>query len=115
MAAGAGEYVIGAVGTAVILVSLWPINAIADRLHGTSLSETQLRLTMKRVDLLGQVSEVLITNKLEIGQISTQRLGPDSYQADVAVRGRHTGAISQAIEDIARIPDVDIVSTTQAD
>ena len=115
MAAGAGEYVIGAVGTAVILVSLGPINAIADRLHGTSLPETQLRLTMKRVDLLGQVSEVLITNKLEIGQISTQRLGPDSYQADVAVRGRHTGAISQAIEDIARIPDVDIVSTTQAD
>jgi putative Mg2+ transporter-C (MgtC) family protein len=115
MAAGAGEYVVGAVGTAVILVSLWPINAIADRLHGTSLPETQLRLTMKRVDLLGQISEVLITNKLEIGQISTQRLGKGSYQADVAVRGRHSGAISQAIEEIARIPDVDIVSTTQAD
>lgn len=115
MAAGAGEHVVGAVGTAVILVSLWPINAIADRLHGTSLPETQLRLTMKRVDLLGQISEVLLTNKLEIGQISTQRLGPDAYQADVAVRGRHSGAISQAIEEIARIPDVDVVSTTPAD
>jgi putative Mg2+ transporter-C (MgtC) family protein len=115
MAAGAGEFVVGAVGTAVILVSLWPINAIADRLHGTSLPETQLRLTMKRVDLLGQISEVLIANKLEIGQISTQRLGKGAYQADVAVRGRHSGAIAQAIEEIARIPDVDIVSTTQSD
>ena len=115
MAAGAGEYVIGAVAAAVILVSLWPINAIADRLHGTSLPEMQLRLSMKRVDLLGQVSEVLITNKLDIGEISTQRLNADSYQADVAVRGRHTGAMSQAIEEIANIPGVDIISTTQAD
>jgi putative Mg2+ transporter-C (MgtC) family protein len=115
MAAGAGEYVIAAVGAAVILVSLWPINAIADRLHGTSLPEMQLRLTMKRVDALGQVSEVLILHKLEIGQIATQRLGADNYQADIAVRGRHTGSISQAIEEIAKIPGVDIVSTTQAD
>ncbi len=115
MAAGAGEYVIGAVAAAVILVSLWPINAIADRLHGTSLPEMQLRLSMKRVDLLGQVSEVLITNKLDIGEISTQRLSAESYQADVAVRGRHTGAMSQAIEEISNIPGVDIVSTTQAD
>jgi putative Mg2+ transporter-C (MgtC) family protein len=115
MAAGAGEYVIGAVAAAVILVSLWPINAIADRLHGTGTPEMQLRLSMKRVDALGQVSEVLITNKLEIGQISTQRLSADNYQADIAIRGRRSGAISLAIEEIAKIPGVDIISTTQAD
>ena len=115
MAAGAGEYLLAAVAAGVILVSLWPINAIADRLHGTSLPETQLRLAMKRVDALGQVSEVLILHKLEIGQIATQRLGKDSYQADVAIRGRHSGAISLAIEQIADIPGVDIVSTSQAD
>ena len=115
MAAGASEYVVGAVATLVILVSLWPINAIADRLHGSSLPEMQLRLSMKGVDHLGQVTEILIANKLEIGQISSQRLAADNYQADVAVRGRRSAAISQAIEDIAKIPGVDIVSTTQGD
>jgi putative Mg2+ transporter-C (MgtC) family protein len=115
MAAGAGEYVIGAVAAAVILVSLWPINAIADRLHGTSLPEMQLRLAMKRVDALGQVSEILIVHKLEIGQIATQRLAKDSYQADVTVRGRNPAAISQAIEEISKIPGVDILLTSQAD
>ena len=99
----------------VILVSLWPINAIADRLHGSALPETQLRLSMKRVDALGHVSEILIANKLEIGQIATQRLSKDLYQADVAIRGRHTGAIATAIEQIASLPGVDIVSTTQGD
>jgi Uncharacterized membrane protein len=115
MAAGAGEYVIAAVAAAVILVSLWPINAIADRLHGTSVPEMQLRLAMKSVDLLGQVSGVLIVNKLEIGQIATQRLAKDSYQADITVRGRHSGAITVAIEEIAKLAGVDIISTTQAD
>jgi putative Mg2+ transporter-C (MgtC) family protein len=115
MAAGAGEYVIGGVAAAVILVSLWPINAIADRLHGTSLPESQLRLSMRRVDSLGQVSGVLVRHKLEIGQIATQRLAKDNYQADLAIRGRNASVIAAAIEEISRIPDVDIVSTTQAD
>lgn len=115
MAAGAGEYAIAGVAAAVILVSLWPINAIADRLHGTSVPETQLRLAMRHVDSLGKVSEVLILNKLEIGQIATQRLAKDRYQADIAIRGRHSGAIALAIEQISDLPDVDIVSTSQAD
>ncbi|MEO8273562.1 MAG: MgtC/SapB family protein [Chloroflexota bacterium] len=115
MAAGAGEYAIAGVAAAVILVSLWPINAVADRLHGTSLPETQLRLSMRHVDSLGQVSELLILHKLEIGQIATQRLAKDHYQADIAIRGRHSGSIAQAIEEIAQLPDVDIVSTSQAD
>jgi putative Mg2+ transporter-C (MgtC) family protein len=115
MAAGAGEYVIAAVSAGVILVSLWPINAIADRLHGSGLPEVQLRLAMQRVDAIGRVSEILLANKLEIGQMATQRLAKDSYQADVAIRGRRGGAISTAIEEISRIPGVDIVSTTQGD
>lgn len=115
MAAGAGEYAIAGVAAAVILVSLWPINAIADRLHGTSVPETQIRLGMRRVDSLGQVSEILNMHKLEIGQIATQRLAKDSYQADIAIRGRNPGSITQAIEAIAKLPNVDIVSTSQAD
>ena len=115
MAAGAGEFLIGAVGCGVILVSLWPINAIADRLHGSNLPETQLRLAMTGVDSLGRVSEILIGHKLEIGQIATQRLGKDSYQADVAIRGRQGGIMSQAMEEIAALPGVDILSATQGD
>jgi putative Mg2+ transporter-C (MgtC) family protein len=115
MAAGAGEYVVGTVAATVILVSLWPINAVADRLHGSNLPETRLRLSMTHVDALGHVSEILIANKLEIGQIATQRLAKNVYQADVAIRGRHTGAIAIAIEQIGALSGVDIVSTTQGD
>jgi putative Mg2+ transporter-C (MgtC) family protein len=115
MAAGASEYVIAVVAAAVILVSLWPINAVADRLHGSSVPEMQLRLAMKRVDLLGQVSDILVAHKLEIGQIATQRIAKDSYQADIAIRARNAGAVTAAIDEIARISGVDVLSSSQAD
>jgi putative Mg2+ transporter-C (MgtC) family protein len=115
MAAGAGEYVIAGVATATILVSLWPINALAERLHGTAVPEIQLRLAMEHLELLGEVSTILVAARLEIGQISTQRLGRDSYRADIGVRGRTQSVITGAIEAIDRLEGVDIISTSQAD
>jgi putative Mg2+ transporter-C (MgtC) family protein len=115
MAAGAGEYVIAAVATGVILVSLWPINALAERLHGTAVPEVQLRLAMDRLEALGEVTGILVSHRLEIGQISTQRLGKASYRADLAVRGRTPSVITSAIAAIDDVEGVDIVSTSQSD
>jgi putative Mg2+ transporter-C (MgtC) family protein len=115
MAAGASEYVIAGVAAAVILVSLWPINAVADRLHGSNLPEMQMRLSMRRLDLLGRVSEVLLVHKLEIAQVATQRVSADTYQADIAIRGRNAGDIAAAIEEIVRIEGVDVLSSSQPD
>ena len=115
MAAGASEYVIAGVAAAVILVSLWPINAIADRLHGSNMPEMQMRLSMRRLDLLGRVSEVLLAHKLDIAQVATQRISADAYQADVAIRGRNAAEIATALEEIARVEGVDVLSSSQAD
>ena len=115
MAAGAGEYVIAAVATGTILVSLWPINALAERLHGTAVPEIQLRLAMERLESLGEVSTILLGSRLEIGQISTQRLGRNSYRADIAIRGRTQSVVAGAIEAIDRLEGVDIIATSQND
>jgi putative Mg2+ transporter-C (MgtC) family protein len=115
MAAGAGEYVIAGVATATILVSLWPINLLAERLHGTAVPEVQLRLSLDRLEALGEVTGILVAHRLEIGQISTQRLGKNAYRADLAVRGRTPSVISSAIGAIDELPGVDIISTSSAD
>ncbi len=115
MAAGAGEYVIAGVATGTILVSLWPINALAERLHGTAVAEVQLRLSMERLEALGEVTGILVGHRLEIGQISTQRLGKASYRADLAVRGRTPSVVTSAIGAIDELEGVDIISTSSAD
>jgi len=115
MAAGAGEYVIGAVGAGIVLVSLWPINTLAERLRGSATPEVQLRLHLERVDLVGRVSSILLDHKLEIGSISTQRLSKNSYQADLMVRARRSAALTAALESLSGVEGIDVVSTSQAD
>jgi len=115
MAAGAGEYVVGTFGAVIILTSLWPINAIAERFHGTATPEVQIRLELKRVEAIGDISSTMAENKIDIASIQTQRLGKDSYRADLSIRGRSNAAIGVALESIARIPGVDIISTSRSD
>jgi putative Mg2+ transporter-C (MgtC) family protein len=115
MAAGAGEYVLALVSAVIILVSLWPINALAERLHGSSQPEVQLRLSLTRVDALGEISAALAAGKIDIAAIQTQRTGRDSYRADLAIRGRTAAAIAAALEAIEDLEGVDIISTSQAD
>ncbi|TAJ99138.1 MAG: MgtC/SapB family protein [Chloroflexota bacterium] len=115
MAAGAGEHILALVAAVIILVSLWPINALAERLHGVNRLEVELRLTMNRVDELGLVSAALAAGKIEILTIQTQRAGKGAYRADLVIRGRSTAVIASALEAIEAIPGVDIISTSQAD
>jgi putative Mg2+ transporter-C (MgtC) family protein len=115
LAAGAGEYVIAIVAAAVILVSLWPINALAERLHGGSIPEVNLRLQLDSIDLVGKVSDVLQQQKVEIVGITTQRLARGSYQADLSLRGRRTSAITEALEALGSVPGVDVISTGLGD
>jgi putative Mg2+ transporter-C (MgtC) family protein len=115
MAAGAGEYVIGAVGAGIVLISLWPLNALAERLHGSATPEVQVRLQLDRVDLVGRVSSILLENKLEIGSISTQRLSKNSYQADLMVRAKRSAGLTAALGALSGVEGIDVVSTSQAD
>jgi len=115
LATGAGEYVIAIVAAAVILVSLWPINALAERLHGGSIPEVNLRLQLDGIGLVGTVSDVLQQQKVEIVGITTQRLARDSYQADLSLRGRRTSAITDALEALGQVAGVDVISTGLGD
>lgn len=115
MAAGAGEYIIGIVATATILISLWPINAIAERLHGTAIPAVQVRLSLDRLEVLGEVTGLLVGQRLEIGQISTSRIGKNDYRADITIRGRTPSVVSNAIAAIDDIAGVDIISSSTAD
>ena len=115
LAAGAGEYIIAVVAGVVILVSLWPINALAERLHGGSKPEVNLRLQLDRIDLVGAVSDVLQEQKVEIVGITTQRLARGSYQADLSLRGRRTSAITEALEALGGVAGVDVISTGLGD
>ena len=92
-----------------------PFNAIAERLHGTTIPAVQVRLSLDRLEVLGDVTGLLVSQRLEIGQISTTRLGKNAYRADITIRGRTPSVISNAIAAVDDIAGVDIISSSTAD
>jgi putative Mg2+ transporter-C (MgtC) family protein len=115
LGAGAGEYVVSIVGAGVILFSLWPINALVERLRGSTIPETQLRVHLDRIDLVGRISDVLQEHRIEIGGITTQRLGQGIYQVDLSLRGRRASSVTEALEALGRVEGVDVISTSLGD
>ncbi|HLX34379.1 MAG TPA: MgtC/SapB family protein [Candidatus Limnocylindrales bacterium] len=115
LGAGAGEYAVAIVGATIILVSLWPINALVERFRGTTAPDLTIRLQVDKVELVGRASDVLIDRRIEIGGITTNRIGKGAYQVDLSVHARRTAAVTEAIEALSKIEGVDVISTGHGD
>src|SRR5258707_6017130 len=59
MAAGAGEWLVAAVGTFIVIFSLWPLHALVARLHKPGTLGIKLRLEVGRLEALGDISRLL--------------------------------------------------------
>lgn len=83
MAAGAGAWVIGAVGSVIVIFSLWPLSVVIKRLELRDERSLRVRLALARLDALGEVSRTLAARRVEIGGISTERLGKGRYEVEL--------------------------------
>jgi putative Mg2+ transporter-C (MgtC) family protein len=115
MAGGAGEYVLSVVGAAVILISLGPLNALAERLRGSAAAEIQLRVHLERMELVGEVMTTVLAQKFEVASISTKRLSKASYETDFSLRGPRSATIARVVEALSRIDGVEVISTSESD
>lgn len=115
MAAGAGEHILAVVGAVIILVSLWPINLVAEKLRGGANPEMQLRLTLEKIDAIGPISTIIAANRLDMTSLQTQRLARDRYRVDISIKGRTPSVIAATVEAIDGLDGVEVVSSSQAD
>ena len=116
MAAGAGQWLIAGVGTFIIVVSLWPLNALVTRLHKPGSHDIRLRLEVGRLEALGDVSRLLADRRIEMAGINSQRIGKGRYEVELALRLPTAVRPQDVIGAITAIPDVELMeSATQAD
>ena len=116
MAAGAGEWIIAAVGTFIVVFSLWPLNALVARLHRPGAKAIKLRLEVGRLEAVGDVSRLLADRRVELAGINSQRISKGRYEVELELR-LPTGARPQdVIGAITAIPDVELMeSATQGE
>jgi len=115
LAAGAAQFGVAAAGTVIVIISLWPLNRIAERLHGAVRSETRLALSVERLEAIGEISRVLTANRLDIAGVQTERQGKRDYAVDFVLRPRPGSDIVAAIQAIGGIEGVGVVGTTVDD
>jgi uncharacterized membrane protein YhiD involved in acid resistance len=115
MAAGAAEYVLAGVGTAIVLFSLWPLNWIVDRIHGPSTQTVHLRLSLRGLEAVGQISAAVAANRLELGSIQSQRVGKNRFEVDLDLRVRTPADLGTFVEALSAMPEVDVLESSGAE
>jgi putative Mg2+ transporter-C (MgtC) family protein len=116
MAAGAGEWIIAAVGTFIVVFSLWPLNALVARLHKPGARAIKLRLEVGRLEAVGDVSRLLADRRVELAGINSQRISKGRYEVELELRLPPTSRPQDVIGAITAIPDVELMeSATQGE
>ncbi len=113
MAAGAGEWLIAAVGTFIVVFSLWPLNAFVARIHQPGRHDIKLRLDVGRLEALGDVSRLLADRRVEMAGINSQRIGKGRYEVELDLRLPASARPPDIIGAITAIPDVELMESTQ--
>jgi putative Mg2+ transporter-C (MgtC) family protein len=111
MAAGAGEWVIAAVGTFIVVFSLWPLNALVGRLHKPGTHAIKVRLEVGRLEALGDMSRLLADRRVEMAGINSQRIGKGRYEVELELRLPTAARPQDIIGAITNIPDVELMES----
>ncbi len=111
MAAGAGELVVAAVGTAIVLFSLWPLNWIVERLRIGQEQTVRLRLQLRDLGTVGAITKELSAQRVELAGIQTQRTAKNRYEAELDLRPPSGMHAERLIEMISAMPDVELLES----
>jgi putative Mg2+ transporter-C (MgtC) family protein len=112
MAAGAGEWIIAAVGTFIVVFSLWPLNALIARIHRPGQHVIRVRLEVGRLEALGEVSRILADRRVEMAGINSQRIGKGRYEVELTLRIPVVGRSEEVIGAITAVHDVELIETS---
>jgi uncharacterized membrane protein YhiD involved in acid resistance len=111
MACGAGSWVIAAVGTAIVVFSLWPLNLVINRMRGQGSHALRVRIRAGRLDALGDITRMLAAQRVEIGEINSHRVSKGQYEIELQLRRPPSVRDHEIVELIDAVADVDILET----
>ncbi len=109
MAAGAGAWVVAAVTTVLIVLSLGPLNRLIARFRIREPQLFRLRLLAGRLEALGEISRTLASNRIEMAGVSSQRLGKGRYEIELDLRPPAGTKPETIIAAVSSVADVEIL------
>lgn len=108
MAAGAAMPVVAIVGTAIIVFSLWPLNRVAERVHGVVQEGATLHLELRKRRGIVEVSRILTEHGVEIQRLTTEDEN-EGMAVELGLRRRGGADLDGAVEKIRRLEGVRLI------
>jgi putative Mg2+ transporter-C (MgtC) family protein len=109
MAAGAGQPALAVVAWAIVIFSLWPLNWLVARLPVHSEETIRLRLRLRGLEPLGQVTNEFAKMHVEIAEVRSEKTAKNRYAVELDVRPPPGTPAEGLIRHLTAIPDVELV------
>jgi putative Mg2+ transporter-C (MgtC) family protein len=111
IAAGTGQVILGLVGTAIVLFSLWPLARVARALrlrHGQAL---RVRVLVRRLESLSDISGRLQEIRVPIEGVHAERRDAEHLELELDLRLRSGVHHDVVLTTIGSVPDVELLES----
>jgi putative Mg2+ transporter-C (MgtC) family protein len=109
MGVGAGQYVLAIVGAAIVVVSLWPLQWVEERIHGPEAGVVHLRVELHGLESIARISDAARDHRLDIVSIETQRLAKNRYEVDLRLRVRTASSVESFTQVLGTLGSVEVL------
>ncbi|OGN87012.1 MAG: hypothetical protein A2X23_12490 [Chloroflexi bacterium GWC2_73_18] len=113
LAVGAGDYVLGVVGAAIVVFSLWPLNVLVARVHRRPARVMRMRLALGRLEATGQVSEVLTAIGADLTAIQSRRVGAGRYEVELELRLPARVPLQTLVAQLNGLADAEVIESVE--
>jgi putative Mg2+ transporter-C (MgtC) family protein len=111
MAAGAGQWTLAVVVLLIAIVSLWPLNLVAERLHGIVRGKVAIRVVVENAAALEGIKTFLETNRIPVTGVATEQVR-DGLAAEFQLEARRPDVLTLTTS-LAQLDGVRSVETGQ--
>lgn len=112
MAAGAGAWLTAVAITAIVIVSLWPLRLVADRVIGPDPHIIRMRLLIDDAAALSDVVAVIATSGGSVAHLSTTVRSGARLAAELEVRTRDIATSATVTAAVAETRGIEIAESS---
>jgi putative Mg2+ transporter-C (MgtC) family protein len=112
LAVGAGEMILGIVGTGLIVVSLGPLHRLVGRWRGDRSRLMRLRIELSSLDGLARVTAIAVRGGAEVVGLDSRKLGKGRYEVEMGLRLRSAGVMDDIVASLSVLDGAELLETS---
>jgi putative Mg2+ transporter-C (MgtC) family protein len=109
MAVGAGWWAVALVTTAIVVLSLWPLNRVVQRIRSVGAHQVRVRLHVPSLETLGDLRRAIGGRRIEVSEINSQRLSHGQQEIELLLHVPPSVDQAELLDLIQSVPDLEVL------